>query len=84
MIYRSYHVCEQIEHFAKTLFKGLGPAILGDIQDAGMVADPADFYALDAVTLSRLEGLGKKSATKLVKTIEVSCYSMSLTKQIFE
>lgn len=62
----------KIEHFSKTLFKGLGPAILGDLQDAGMVADPADFYALDAVTLSRLEGLGMKSATKLVKTIEES------------
>jgi len=37
-----------------------------------MVADPADFFALDPVALSRLEGLGKKSATKLIKTIEVS------------
>lgn len=37
-----------------------------------MVADPADFFALDPVALSRLEGLGKKSATKLVKAIEVS------------
>lgn len=63
---------EQIEHFAKSLFKGLGPAILGDLQDAGMVADPADFFSLDPVALSRLEGLGKKSANKLVNTIEVS------------
>jgi len=37
-----------------------------------MVADPADFFDLDPVSLSRLEGLGKKSATKLVKAIEVS------------
>jgi len=36
------------------------------------VADPADFFDLDPVALSRLDGLGKKSATKLVKAIEVS------------
>lgn len=37
-----------------------------------MVVDPADFYALDVVSLSRLDGLGEKSAAKLVKAIEVS------------
>lgn len=62
----------KIKHFAKTLFKGLGPSILSDLEEAGMVVDPADFYALDVVSLSRLDGLGEKSAAKLVKAIEES------------
>lgn len=65
----------QIEHFAGTLFHGLGPSILNRIQDEGLLADPADFYTLTVDVLSKLDGLSKKSAVKLVKVIQVMCIS---------
>ncbi|CAM6040821.1 unnamed protein product [Sphagnum compactum] len=62
----------QIEHFAKCLIHGLGPSILHQLQDEGLVTNPSDFYTLTTKVLSKLDGLGKRSAEKLVKAIQVS------------
>jgi DNA ligase (NAD+) len=62
----------QIEHFAKCLIHGLGPSILHQLQDEGLVTNPSDFYTLTTKVLSKLDGLGKRSAEKLVMAIQVS------------
>jgi NAD-dependent DNA ligase len=62
----------QIEHFAKCLIHGLGPSILYQFQDEGLVTNPFDFYILTSKVLSKLDGFGKKSVEKLVKAIQVN------------
>lgn len=49
---------------------GLGASLVERFYQLGMLKTMADFYRLDYVLIATLEGLGKKSADKLRKSIE--------------
>ncbi len=49
--------------------EGLGERTVFQLSDAGLVADPADIYSLDAEQLLGLEGFAKISAEKLLAGI---------------
>ncbi len=51
---------------------GLGEKQIAQLQDAGLVTTPADFYRLDAETLMGLERVGETSARNLVSAIQAS------------
>ncbi len=51
---------------------GLGPAVLDQLLQAGLIASPADLYTLEAEQLESLERFGKKSAENLVSALEKS------------
>jgi len=66
---------EGLIHFASRAgmdIEGLGPAIVGQLLEAGLVRDLADLYYLKAEDLVQLERLGKKSAANLLEAIERS------------
>ncbi len=78
-------VKERLTHFAsrKALdIDGLGPAIVNQLVEKGGVKDPADFYYLDALTLSALERMGEKSTTNLLAALEES-KARSLSRVLF-
>jgi DNA ligase (NAD+) len=52
--------------------EGMGPAIVEQLVDGGLVKDVADLYALRAGQLASLERMGEKSAENLRAAIEVS------------
>jgi DNA ligase (NAD+) len=65
----------RIEHFASRGamdIEGLGERTVGQLIEAGFVADPADLYELTAEQLLTLEGFAKISAEKLLASIEGS------------
>ena len=49
--------------------EGLGPAIMAQLIDSGLVKSPADLYGLTAQELEGLERMGKKSAENAVQAI---------------
>ena len=49
---------------------GLGPALIDQLVDFGMLNDVSDLYALDVKTLSRLPRMGEKSAENIVTALE--------------
>ncbi|MCL6447478.1 MAG: NAD-dependent DNA ligase LigA [Armatimonadetes bacterium] len=51
---------------------GLGPAILGQLLDKGLVRDPADLYQLCYEDLVNLERMGPKSSQNLLAAIAAS------------
>ena len=61
---------------------GLGPQIVRQLLDSGLIKGIADLYELTAERLLFLEGFKEKSADNLVKAIDVS-KSNSLDKLIF-
>lgn len=61
---------------------GLGPQIVRQLLDSGLIKGIADLYELTAERLLFLEGFKEKSADNLVKAIEAS-KSNSLDKLIF-
>ncbi len=64
---------EALRHFASRRaldIEGLGTKLVDQLVDLGLVAGPADLYALDAAHLGQLERMGDKSAAKLVAAIE--------------
>ncbi|HXE31119.1 MAG TPA: NAD-dependent DNA ligase LigA [Terriglobales bacterium] len=67
---------ESLHHFARRgvmNIGGLGPALIEQLTEEGMVRDLADLYEkLDAEKLADLERMGKKSAEKLLAEIERS------------
>lgn len=66
---------ERLIHFASKGsldIEGLGPAIVGQLVDAGLVRTPADFYRLRREDLLQLERFGEKSADNLLAAIEAS------------
>lgn len=66
---------ERLAHFASRQamdIEGLGPAIVEQLVQRGLVQGPADLYALDAETVEGLDRMGKKSSAKLVAAIEAS------------
>ncbi|MCA1778703.1 MAG: NAD-dependent DNA ligase LigA, partial [Xanthomonadaceae bacterium] len=61
-----------LEHFASRQamdIEGLGTRLIDQLVDQERVRDPADLYALDVETLSRLERMGEKSAANLVNAL---------------
>ena len=51
---------------------GMGPAVMRQLIDTGLVKTPADLYFLSAEQLENLERMGKKSAQNAVKAIAAS------------
>ena len=65
----------RIEYFAGRSamdIEGMGPAVIDQLVDRGLVRSFADLYALDVQTLSQLDRMGEKSAANLVAAIEAS------------
>ena len=52
--------------------EGLGPAIVSALLENRLISTPADLYTLKAEDVAALEGLGEKSAAKLLAAIENS------------
>jgi len=52
--------------------EGLGPAIVENLVENGLVASPADLYGLEETQLEPLERMGRKSAENLVAAINAS------------
>ena len=66
---------ERLEHYASRKamdIEGLGPAVIEQLVDSGLVKDPADLYTLEQEQLEALERMGAKSAANLVAGIEKS------------
>lgn len=61
---------------------GLGPALLGTLLEAGLVADVADLYFLKREELLQQERVGEKTADNLLQAIEQSKQN-SLERLIF-
>ena len=51
---------------------GCGPAVLHQLIEANMIANPADLYSLQSDKVASLERMGKKSAENLLSAIERS------------
>lgn len=51
---------------------GLGPSIVENLLNAGLVIDAADLYQLTIDQLAKLDRMGEKSATNLVNSIQAS------------
>ena len=63
---------EGIIHFVSRdamAIDGLGPAVVQQLLDAGLVKDAADLYSLTFDDLTPVERMGKKSAENLLKAI---------------
>ncbi|MBI4962321.1 MAG: NAD-dependent DNA ligase LigA [Desulfomonile tiedjei] len=66
---------ETIRHFASRNamdIEGLGTKLVDQLVDRELVANPADVYSLDKVTLASLERMADKSASNLLDAIERS------------
>ena len=65
----------RIEHFASRNalnIDGLGPALVEQLVDVGLIQDVADLYALKQGDIANLERMGEKSAENLMNAIEAS------------
>ena len=65
----------QLEHFASKGamdIEGLGPAIMEQLLEQGLIEKPDDLYGLKKEQLSELEGFGEKSAENLLAALEQS------------
>ena len=66
---------ESLLHFASRRamdIDGLGSKLVEQLVDQGLVRDAADIFRLNANQLAELDRMGKKSAEKLVKSLEKS------------
>ena len=52
--------------------EGLGPAVVENLVNAGLLKAPGDLYSLQAEDIKALERMGKKSAQNLISAIEKS------------
>ncbi len=76
---------EGLVHFASRGamdIEGLGPALISQLVEAGLVKDPSDLYFLDPGKLQALPRMGKKSIENLMAAIEAS-KSRPLARVIF-
>ena len=65
----------RLEHFASRNamdIEGLGPAVVEQLVEKGLVKDLGDLYELDVKALSDLERMGEKSAQNLLDGLERS------------
>ncbi len=68
-------VLRHLIHFASRDamdIEGLGPAVLEQLIEAGLITAAYDLYTLDFEAMAALEGLGEKSADNLRRAIEKS------------
>lgn len=66
---------ERIEYYASRGamdIENMGPAIVEQLVEQGLVHDLADLYELEATAVAGLERMGEKSAANLVAAIEAS------------
>lgn len=66
---------ERLRYFASRNamdIENLGPAVIEQLVDRGLVKDPADLYWLKQKQIEELERMGEKSAANLMKAIEDS------------
>ncbi len=66
---------EAIIHFASRdamNIEGIGPAIVNQLVEAGLIKDAADLYFLEQSRLVTLERMGDQLATNLLKAIQAS------------
>ncbi|NMB46195.1 MAG: NAD-dependent DNA ligase LigA [Firmicutes bacterium] len=66
---------EGLVHFASRgamEIEGMGPALIDQLVEAGLVKDPADIYYLDPEKLRQLPRMGAKSVENLMTAIEAS------------
>ncbi|MDE2741486.1 MAG: NAD-dependent DNA ligase LigA [Gemmatimonadota bacterium] len=71
----------RLEHFASRNamdIEGLGPAVVEQLVEQGLVKDLSDLYELDVESLGALERMGEKSAQNLLDGLDLS------TKQPFD
>lgn len=61
---------------------GLGPAIIGQLHDKGLIKNTADLYSLNEAEIAELDKMGKKSAENLISAIEKT-KSNDLSRLIF-
>ncbi|MCI8813227.1 MAG: NAD-dependent DNA ligase LigA [Oscillibacter sp.] len=64
-----------ITHFASRDamdIEGLGPAVVQQLVDSGLVRNAADLYALHAADVAKLDRMGAKSAENLIHALEKS------------
>ena len=52
--------------------EGLGPAVVQQLVDRGLVRNAADLYSLHAADVAKLDRMGEKSAENLIRAIENS------------
>ncbi len=65
----------RIEHFASRNalnIDGLGPVLVDQLVEVGLIHDVADLYSLKQADLVNLERMGEKSAENLINAIETS------------
>ena len=68
----------RIEHFASRNalnIDGLGPTLIDQLVDVGLIHDVADLYALKQADIANLDRMGEKSASNLINAIKASCDS---------
>ncbi|MCP3666508.1 MAG: NAD-dependent DNA ligase LigA [Gammaproteobacteria bacterium] len=66
---------EAIKHYAARRamdIEGLGDKLVDQLVEKELLVTPADLYRLDENSLSRLERMGKKSATNLISALDKS------------
>ena len=61
---------------------GCGPAVVENLVNAGLVRTPGDLYFLDEADVAKLDRMGKRSAHKLITSIEKS-KSQDLSRLIY-
>ena len=64
-----------ITHFASRDamdIEGLGPAVVQQLVDSGLIRNPSDLYSLHAADVAKLDRMGAKSAENLIRAIEKS------------
>lgn len=66
------NILEFFAHRQAMEIEGLGPAIIEQLVDRGMVKTLPDIYRLTVEDLESLERMGKKSAANLIQSIEAS------------
>ncbi len=65
----------KIEHFVSIggmNIKGIGPKLVGQLLDNGLIQDAGDIYLLTHEQLLSLAGIGEKSAQKILQAVERS------------
>lgn len=62
--------------------EGLGPAVIQQLVEKGLVRNPADLYSLQALDVAKLDRMGGKSSENLIRAIENS-KTNNLGKLIF-
>ena len=62
--------------------EGLGPQIINQLSDSGLISDPADLFSLTETDLLNLERFAEKSAANLIKAIQ-SKKHISLSRFVY-